>query len=165
MQLLRPRPHRFVDDLTIGRTWTDASVVVIGAAAELAGGAPAYVWRTGDAARAQAGDHRDRALGAWRRLRETAEPSNAQQFRLLGSVHRAAPTVVCAIANGIGPYELPLNPKSVNDALTRMRARSGLLTRKATMGGQRSPPRRLGARPCTRVGSPTSAALRAAHCE
>jgi hypothetical protein len=38
-------------------------------------------------------------------------------------VHRAAPTVVCAIARGVGPYELHLNPKSVNDALTRMRAR------------------------------------------
>ena len=46
-----------------------------------------------------------------------------QQFRLLGSIHRAAPTVVCAIAAGVGPYELPLNPKSINDALTRMRAR------------------------------------------
>jgi hypothetical protein len=123
LQFRRPRPRRFVDDLAIGRPWTNAHVVVIGAAAELASGAPAYVWRTVDAARAQTGDHRDRALGAWRQLREIAEPSCAQQFRLLGSVHRAAPTVVCAIVHGIGPYELPLNPKSISDALNRMRAR------------------------------------------
>ena len=120
LQLRRPRPHRFIDDLAIGHPWTNAPAVVIGAAAELADGAPPYVWRTVDAARAS--DDRD-ALAGWRQLRESAEPSTAQQFRLLGSVHRAAPTVVCAIANGIGPYELPLNPKSINDALTRMRAR------------------------------------------
>ncbi len=123
LRFRRPRPHRFVDDLAIGRPWTNAHAEVIGAAAELAAGAPAYVWRTIDAARAQTGDHRNRAQAAWRQLCESAEPSVAQQFRLLGSVHRAAPTVVCAIANGIGPYELPLNPKSINDALTRMRAR------------------------------------------
>lgn len=119
----RPKPQRFIDDLAIGRAWTTADTEVIGTAANLAAGAPAYVWRIVDGASAQAGEHRDRALVAWRALRETAEPSTAQQFRLLGSVHRAAPTVVCAIAGGIGPYELPLNPKSVNDALTRMRAR------------------------------------------
>jgi hypothetical protein len=51
------------------------------------------------------------------------EPAIAQQFVLAGSVHRSAPTVLAAIANGLGPYELPLNPKSVYDALTRMRAR------------------------------------------
>ena len=121
VQLRRPRPRRFIDDWAIGRPWTDAPVELIGAAAELADGAPAYVWRTVDSA--QAGRQDASALAAWRQLRENAEPSNAQQFRLLGSVHRAAPTVVCAIASGIGAYELPLNPKSVNDALTRMRAR------------------------------------------
>lgn len=121
LQLRRPRPQRFIDDMAATRRqWKDATLALVGAAAELAAGAPAYVWRTVDAARA--GDNRD-ALTGWRRLRESSEPSTAQQFRLLGSVHRAGPTVVCAIANGIGPYELPLNPKSVNDALTRMRAR------------------------------------------
>jgi len=121
LQVRRPRPQRFIDDLAATpRQWKDVTLALVGAAAELAHGAPAYVWRTVDAARAS--DDRD-ALAAWRRLRESAEPSTAQQFRLLGSVHRAAPTVVCAIANGIGPYELPLNPKSINDALTRMRAR------------------------------------------
>jgi len=123
LRVRRPRPHRFIDDLAVGRPWTKAPVEVIGAAAELAGGAPAYVWRTVDAASTQTGDQRDRALRAWRELQGTTEPSTAQQFRLLGSVHRASPTVVCAIACGVGPYELPLNPKSVNDALTRMRAR------------------------------------------
>jgi hypothetical protein len=120
LQLRRPRPQRFIDDLATVRPWTDGLLALVGAAAELANGAPAYVWRTVDAA-AATGD-RD-ALAGWRQLRDSAEPSTAQQFRLLGSVHRAAPTVVCAIANGVGPYELRLNPKSVNDALTRMRAR------------------------------------------
>lgn len=121
LQLRRPRPQRFIDDLAATRRqWRDVTLALVGAAAELAHGAPAYVWRTVDAARAS--DDRD-ALAGWRQLRESTEPSTAQQFRLLGSVHRAAPTVVCAIANGIGPYELPLNPKSINDALTRMRAR------------------------------------------
>jgi hypothetical protein len=123
LQVRRPRPHRFVDDLAIGRSWTSASVELIGTAAELAAGAPAYVWRIVDAATAQTGTHDAPALAAWRQLRESAEPSTAQQFRLLGSVHRAAPTVVCTIASGIGPYELPLNPKSISDAVTRMRAR------------------------------------------
>jgi hypothetical protein len=123
VQVRRPKPRRFVDDLAIGRPWTRAPTVVIGAAAELAAGAPAYVWRMVDAADEQDGPARDRALSAWRELQDTAQPSAAQQFRLLGSVHRAAPTVVCAIAQGVGPYELQLNPKSINDALTRMRAR------------------------------------------
>jgi hypothetical protein len=121
LQLKRPRPQRFVDDLEARpRERNEITVAVVGAAAELAHGAPAYVWRLFDAARAQA---KADVHNAWLGLRERAEPSTAQQFRLLGSVHRAAPTVVCAIANGIGPYELPLNPKSVNDALARMRAR------------------------------------------
>jgi hypothetical protein len=122
IRVRRPRPQRFVDDLQTVRSWTDGFVALVGAAAELADGAPAYVWRTVDIAHAQTSDDRD-VLVAWRELRDSAEPSTAQQFRLLGSVHRAAPTVVCAIANGIGPYELPLNPKSINDALTRMRSR------------------------------------------
>jgi hypothetical protein len=123
LQLRRPRPQRFVDDMEASPPeWKEITLAVVGAAAELANGAPAYVWRLFDATRAQAKAERD-VHHAWRGLREHAEPSTAQQFRLLGSVHRAAPTVVCAIANGIGPYELPLNPKSVNDALTRMRAR------------------------------------------
>ncbi len=131
LRFRRPRPQRFVDDLAIGRPWTSASAAVIGAAAELADGSPAYVWRTVDAANTQSGDHRDRALGAWRQLRETTKPSSAQQFRLLGSVHRAAPTIVSAISHGVGPYELPLNPKTVNDALNRMRARGHVFSPEA----------------------------------
>jgi hypothetical protein len=123
LSIRRPEPHRFVDDLALAPHWTNAHVDVIGTAAEMAVGAPAYVWRIVDGASAEVGEHRDRARAAWRVLRETAEPAVAQQFRLLGSAHRAAPSVVCALASGIGPYELPLNHKSVNDALTRMRAR------------------------------------------
>lgn len=122
VRLRRPRPQRFIDDLPAVRPWTDGFVALIGAAAELADGSPPYVWRTVEAASTRASGDRA-ALAAWRQLRDSAEPATAQQFRLLGSVHRAAPTVVCSIAHGIGPYELPLNPKTINDALTRMRAR------------------------------------------
>jgi len=123
LRFRRPRPQQFVDDLAIGRPWTTVPVSLLGAAAELANGASAYVWRIVDATERIASERDDAALAAWQRLREGAEPSVAQQFRLLGSAHRAAPTVLAAIACDIGPYELPLNPKSVNDALSRMRAR------------------------------------------
>ncbi len=123
LRIRRPKPHGFVDDLAIGRAWTRGPAAVIGAAAELAAGAPAYVWRIVDAASEQNGEHRGRAAAAWLQLQRATEPAIAQQFTLLGSVHRAAPTVVCALALSVGPYELPLNPKSINDALTRMRAR------------------------------------------
>ncbi|HEY5197292.1 MAG TPA: hypothetical protein VIJ51_09745 [Solirubrobacteraceae bacterium] len=123
LRVRRPRPQRFIDDLAIGRAWTTVPDDVIAAAAELAAGAPAYVWRTLDAVTTSTGHPGARVLDAWRHLRQATEPATAQQFRLLASTHRAAPTVVCAIALGVGPYELPLNPKSVNDALTRMRAR------------------------------------------
>jgi hypothetical protein len=123
LQIRRPKPRRFVDDLAVGRPWVKAPADVISTAAELAGGAPPYVWRVVHSAGTTPGEHPNSVVAAWRALRDITEPSTAQQFRLLGSVHRAAPTVVCAIASGVGPYELPLNPKSVNDALTRMRAR------------------------------------------
>ncbi len=123
LRIRRPKPQRFLDDLAIGRPWTRDPIAVIGAAAELAGGSPAYVWRIVDAASEATGQHRDRAAAAWRQLQLAAEPTIAQHFTLVGSVHRAAPTVLCALALSVGPYELPLNPKSINDALTRMRAR------------------------------------------
>lgn len=124
LRIRRPSPRRFIDDLAIGRPWIRAPVPVIGAAAELAAGAPAYVWRVVDIARGLDGpEPRDLATAAWRALRVQLEPLCAQQFVLAGSVHRSAPAVLSAIANGLGPYELTLNPKSVYDALTRMRAR------------------------------------------
>jgi hypothetical protein len=123
LRLRRPKPHRFVDDLAIGRPWTRVPVELIGASAELASGSPAIVWRIIDSASTTPGNGREQAVTAWHRLRNDTEPSTGQQFRLLGSVHRAAPTVVAAIALGVGPYELPLNPKTVRDALARMQAR------------------------------------------
>lgn len=124
VKIRRAAPRRFIDDLAIGRAWTRAPVALIGAAAELAAGAPAYVWRIVDGARGlDAPEPRDLATAAWRELRGQLAPLCAQQFVLAGSVHRSAPAVLSAIASGIGPYELTLNPKSVYDALTRMRAR------------------------------------------
>ena len=124
VRVRRPAPRRFVEDLAIDRPWVRAPTAVIGAAAELAGGAPAYVWRIVDTAAGLASPKPgDVATAAWRQLRAQLEPATAEQFVLLGSVHRSAPVVLSAIADGIGPYELALNPKSVHDALTRMRAR------------------------------------------
>lgn len=123
VSIRRAAPGRFIDDLAVG-TWSDAPVPLIAAAAELAAGAPAYVWRIVDIGIGRDGaGPRELASAAWRELRTQLEPSCAQQFVLAGSVHRAAPAVLSAIASGIGPYELELNPKSVYDALTRMRAR------------------------------------------
>ena len=129
MRVRRPAPERFVEDLAIDRPWVRAPTALIGAAAELAGGAPAYVWRIVDTATGLSSpDSQDVAAAAWRQLRAQLEPAMAEQFVLLGSVHRSAPLVLSAIAAGLGPYELTLNPKSVYDALARMRARGQVLS-------------------------------------
>jgi len=128
----RPRPAQFTDDLAIARPWTDAPTPLIAVAAEIVAGAPAYVWRVVDEAqRAHArlgrGDDdaalRAAAVGAWRRLRALAEPTCAQRYQELASVHPAAPLIVSALACGLGPYSLGLNNKRVYDATTRLRAR------------------------------------------
>lgn len=123
LPMRRPKPQRFVDDMAVGRPLTPLPVPLIGAAAELTAGASPYLWRIADLAEATETEPRDGAISAWRLLREVTAPAMAEQFGLLGSVHRSAPTVASAIALGLGPYELPVNPKSVNDALRRMRAR------------------------------------------
>jgi hypothetical protein len=121
LAIRRPSPQRFIEDLHTAGLQTPVSL--LGAAAELAAGAPGYVWRIVDAAVEDPGvDPRDRALIAWRELRELTSIATAQQFALTGSVHRWAPTVLSALALGTRPYELPLNPKSISDALTRLRA-------------------------------------------
>jgi hypothetical protein len=123
LPMQRPKPQRFIDDFSVGQQWTSVRVETIGAAAELAAGAPAYVWRIVDLVVNEPGEPRDGATTAWGLLRDLAAPTMAQEYVVLAGLHRAAPTVASAISSGLGPYELPVNPKSINDALRRMRAR------------------------------------------
>lgn len=126
LPLRRAAPQRFRDDLATARAWSPAPPSAVFQAAELTHGAPAYLWRLVDLAGELTGDYADQVLTAWRRMCELGKPQSAEQYELLASVHRAAPTVVSTIASGVGPYEAPVADKSVYDALGRMRARGAV---------------------------------------
>ena len=117
----RPRPARFVEDLAITRAWTDAPVELIDAAAELAGGVPALTWRVIELAPHEGEDAPTRALAGWRRLRRMTAAQTARQWDLLRRVHPIAQPVVAAMSVGIRPHAVTANPKSINDALSRLR--------------------------------------------
>jgi hypothetical protein len=120
----RASSARIVEDLAIARAWTDLPAGIIRDAAGLSEGAPAILWRLLDLVGSSPTDVAGTgAQWAWERLRHLHEPMAAQQFELLGDAHRVAPTVVAALSHGLGPYELPLNPKTVRDALAALRAR------------------------------------------
>lgn len=111
----RPRPERFAGDLAVSRAWTDVPVEDLTIAAELAAGVPSLTWQilelrgTGEP-----------PLEGWRRLRAITEESTARQWDLLRRVHRQAQPVVAAMSVGLRPHSIAANPKSVNDALTRL---------------------------------------------
>lgn len=126
LAMRRAYPKRFVDDLALGSPWVEEPGALIGTAAELANGCPAYVWRIVDRAGPIVGEPRERALTAWRALREESSTQTGQLFEVLASAQRAAPAVVCAISSGLAPYGLPINDRSVNAALNRLRARGVL---------------------------------------
>lgn len=121
LRIRRPKPSRFVGDLAITRPWTGARVELIGAAAELASGVPALTWRTLDLAPSRGQDEQTRALAGWRRLREITASLTAREWDLLRRAHSSAQPVVAAISVGLGPHAVAANPKSVNDALARLR--------------------------------------------
>jgi len=125
LRFRRAAPERIVEDLAIARHWTDLPLPTIREAAELADGAPAVIWRILDTARDRLlpNERASPAHAAWDLLRQQSEPLSAQQFELLGCAHRVAPTVLTALSHGLGPYELPLNGKTVRDALAALRAR------------------------------------------
>lgn len=121
MRLRRPKPARFIEDLAITRAWTDEPVELIGAAAELAGGVPKLTWRVIELAPPEGEDAPTRAVGGWRRLRRMTAAQTARQWDLLRRVHPIAQSVVAAMSVGLRPHAVPANPKSVNDALGRLR--------------------------------------------
>ncbi len=121
LRIRRPKSSRFVDDLVITRPWTGARVELIGAAAELASGVPALTWRTLDLAPPRGQDEQTRALAGWRRLREITASLTAREWDLLRRAHSSAQPVVAAISVGLRPHAVAANPKSVNDALARLR--------------------------------------------
>jgi hypothetical protein len=121
MRIRRPRPTRFVEDLAVTRSWTDAPVELIAAAAELAAGVPALTWRAIELAPSDGPDEQTRALAGWRRLRRMTAAQTARQWDLLRRVHPVAQSVVAALSVGLRPHAVEANPKSVNDALGRMR--------------------------------------------
>ncbi len=121
IRIRRAKPSRFIDDLVITRPWTRARVELIGAAAELAAGVPALTWRIIDLAPSRGEDDQTRALAGWRRLREISASPTAREWDLLRRVHPSAQPVVAAISVGLRPHAVAANPKSVNDALARLR--------------------------------------------
>jgi hypothetical protein len=121
MRFRRPKPAQFVNDLGVTRAWTDTAPELVGAAAELARGVPALTWRVIDLAPGGGEDIQTRALAGWQRLRRITAPQVAREWDLLRRVHPIAQLVVSALSVGLRPHAVTANPKSVNDALSRLR--------------------------------------------
>lgn len=121
MLIRRSKPSRFVDDLAVTRPRTNARLELIGAAAKLAEGVPALTWRVVECAPSRGEDDETRALVGWRRLRKMTASLTAREWDLLRRVHPSAQPVVAAISVGLRPHAVAANPKTVNDALVRLR--------------------------------------------
>lgn len=121
MRLRRAKPSRFTGDMAIARPWTEAPVELVGAAAELASGVPELTWRTIDLAPVDGEEVHARALAGWRKLRRLTAISTVRQWELLRRVHPLAQSVVAATGAGLRPHAVAANPKSINDALVRLR--------------------------------------------
>lgn len=120
LRITRPTPKRFVDDLLITKPWIDEPVELLGAAAEIAAGVPALIWRTVDLAPPD-GQAAGRATAGWQRLRQLTTPSLGQQWDLLRRVHPSAQTLVAAISVGLAPHSIPAASKTAADGLNRLR--------------------------------------------
>jgi hypothetical protein len=121
IRIRRPTPARFVQDLAITRPWTTAPVELVGAAAELASGVPELTWRVVDLAPSDGEDIPTRAVAGWRRLRRISATQTARRWDLLRRVHPVAQSIVAAMSVGLRPHAVAANPKSVSDALSRLR--------------------------------------------
>jgi len=126
LRIRRAKPRQFVEDMAIGRSWVSGPVSWVGAAAELAAGCPAYVWRLVDEAHhdGQEGDGpTEPILRAWQTMQQLSAPGYAQRYQELASVAPAAPLIVSALSAAVKPYTLGMSPNRVHDALTRLHAR------------------------------------------
>lgn len=117
----RPKPSRFIEDYLIIEDRTDVVGELIGVAAELAAGVPALAWRIIELAPAEGQDKHTRALGGWRNLRSITSLQTAREWDLLRRAHPIAQPVAAAVCLGLPPHAVSANPKSINDALARLR--------------------------------------------
>jgi hypothetical protein len=120
LRITRPTPDRFISDLMITRPMVQEPVPMLRAAAEIAAGVPALIWRIVDHAPAE-GEHTARAVAGWQALRDATAPSVRQEWDLLRRVHPAAMSLVSAISLGLPPHSIPAASKSVDDGLNRLR--------------------------------------------
>lgn len=119
----RSDPQQFVSDLAITRGLTSVGIDLLRAAAELAEGVPALVWRVVElSVESDAADPAQQAFAGWQKLRHLTEPSNAHQWDLLRRLHPSAQHVAAVLSFGLPPYtEVPAAKKTVHDALNRLR--------------------------------------------
>lgn len=120
LAITRPTPERFIDDLAITRPIVAGPVPMLLAAAELAAGVPALIWRIVDLAPSE-GEHAARALAGWRALQDVTGVSVRKEWDLLRGVHPSATSLVSAISIGLPPHSIPVASKSVADGLNRLR--------------------------------------------
>ncbi len=121
LRIRRPAPARYVDDLAIARTWTDAPAPLLRIAAELAAGVPWLTWQIIEQSTPAAADAREQALTGWAVVRAASEAATIREWDLLRRLHPHAQTVVAAMAVGLKPNAIAANSKSVGDALRRLR--------------------------------------------
>jgi hypothetical protein len=120
LRLRRPTPDRMVEDLAITRPLVKAQVAVLRAAAELAAGVPSLTWQIVEMAPPNL-DPPAGAVSGWNALRRANATSVSQNWDLLRRVHPAAQKVTAAMSIGIKPHASQLAPKTVDDALNRLR--------------------------------------------
>lgn len=118
----RPTPARFVADLaSTGRKLDPRVGAIVAAAAELTRGVPALTWKIVELAPGEGEDAPTAASAGWMRLRRLTEGETIRQWDLMRRVHPSAQDVVAALSVGLRPHAVEANPKTVNDALTRLR--------------------------------------------
>lgn len=121
LRLERPTPQRIVEDLAITRPLVKVRVGVLRVAAELAAGVPSLTWQAIEMAPGDVDSPPAAGVAGWSALRRANETSVSQSWDLLRRVHPAAQKVTAAIAVGVRPHATQLAPKTVDDALNRLR--------------------------------------------
>ena len=114
----RATPARFYRDFAITRDWTDVSLELVGASAELAAGVPALVWTVIKLAPAKPSSPATRGSEGWQELRRLTATTTAHQWELLRRVHPLAQPIITAMSVGLRPHSIDANSKSVNEGLT-----------------------------------------------